>query len=218
MKQTECKKCGKFITNNNYVKHVSKCTGIVHKKIRGIDYDPNIGYKLGTRFGWNKGLSKESDERVLKNSEAISKSLLGKPGHKHSIETKSKLSLSKIDKLHNNSFYSKRIDYNGVVLDSSYEFELAKNLDEHNIKWIRPKFLLWPDDDLIRRYIPDFYLPEYDIYLDPKNDYLINKDRRKIQLASEYNSVTILILNKHQLTWDYIKSFLEVDMVVPRAL
>lgn len=23
-------------------------------------------------------------------------------------------------------------------------------------------------------YTPDFYLPEYNVYLDPKNDYLIN--------------------------------------------
>lgn len=35
----------------------------------------------------------------------------------------------------------------------------------------------WDDDGKQRRYVPDFYLPKYDLYLDPKNDYLIKKIR-----------------------------------------
>lgn len=125
-------------------------------------------------------------------------------GKKHTKETRDKISESRCESLNENAFYSKRFEYRGVKLDSSYELLLAKSLDEYNIFWIRPKHLKWNDDGIIRRYIPDFYLPEYNIYLDPKNDYLIKKDQRKIKLAEEYNKVKILILNKNQLDWKEI--------------
>lgn len=58
------------------------------------------------------------------------------------------------------------------------------------------------------RYTPDFYLPEYDIYLDPKNDYLINNinpslgynDVEKIKKVSTQNNIKILILDVNSLT------------------
>lgn len=68
-----CKKCLKNITVNNYDKHVNSCNGIKIKKIRGVDFDPNHGYKDGTRTVWNKGLTKLTDERIKKSSLLISK-------------------------------------------------------------------------------------------------------------------------------------------------
>lgn len=57
-------------------------------------------------------------------------------------------------------------------------------------------------------------ISEYDVYLDPKNDFLINninprlgfKDVDKISWVSEQNNVTIIILNKHELTWPIIRN------------
>lgn len=129
-------------------------------------------------------------------------------GRKHTIKTKERMSEIRVVKLNHKAFYSKRVDYNGTILDSSYEFKLAKSLDDNNVKWIRPKSLKWNDDGQIRRYIPDFYLPDYDVYLDPKNDFLIKKDKRKIHLTEQFNDVTILVLNKNQLEWKFIKSLL----------
>lgn len=68
----------------------------------------------------------------------------------------------------------------------------------------------------IHRYFPDFYLPDYDVYLDPKNDYLINNkserfgitDVEKIRIVEIQNSVRILILNKEHLSWERIKSLI----------
>ena len=67
-----------------------------------------------------------------------------------------------------------------------------------------------------RRYTPDFYLSEYDIYLDPKNDFLINNinpslgffDKEKIQWVSEQNDISVIILDKDQLNWDDIQKML----------
>lgn len=108
---------------------------------------------------------------------------------------------------------SKKIMYNGVYLGSSYELSLAKSLDENSIIWCRPSPLKWIDkNNNERRYFPDFYLPDYDIYLDPKNDFLINnknpetgiKDSDKIFFAAVQNNVVILILNKNELTWESV--------------
>ena len=41
---------------------------------------------------WNKGLTKENDERILNLSKKVSESLIRKPGHSVSEETRKKIS------------------------------------------------------------------------------------------------------------------------------
>lgn len=78
-----------------------------------------------------------------------------------------------------------------VLLESSWEVEVATKLDEHNIKWIRPKFIKWEDSlGKTRRYFPDFYLPDYDMYLDPKNPYCMNKDKEKMTIIEKCVNIT----------------------------
>ena len=74
-----------------------------------------------------------------------------------------------------------------VLLESSWEIEIAKFLDEHRIKWIRPKFINWFDEhkQKNRIYFPDFYLTDYDIYLDPKNPYCMSIDKHKMEQISK---------------------------------
>jgi predicted nucleic acid-binding Zn ribbon protein len=109
------------------------------------------------------------------------------------------------------------IDYNGIKLGSSYELKVAISLDENNILWIKPKPLKYLDPNgKFRQYFPDFFLPDYNVYLDPKNDFLINsinpyhgfKDTDKILWVEEYNKIKVLVLNKNQLEWAYIKLLL----------
>jgi hypothetical protein len=91
---------------------------------------------------------------------------------------------------------------NQVTLQSSYELECSEILNKLNIKWIRPKSLIYDN----RRYFPDFYLPEHDLYLDPKNDYLAKQDAKKIACVCEQNDVQVIILTKDLLNEGYIKS------------
>lgn len=68
-----------------------------------------------------------------------------------------------------------------LILGSSWEKKIAVFLDENNIKWIRPKALDYIDETgKIRKYFPDFYLPNLDIYLDPKNPMKIKNDQYKL--------------------------------------
>ena len=79
-------------------------------------------------------------------------------------------------------YYFNKNENKEVLLDSSWEVKTAEHLDKLNIKWIRPKFLKWVDDkNKTRYYFPDFYLVDYDLYLDPKNPYCMNRDIAKMK-------------------------------------
>jgi len=103
-----------------------------------------------------------------------------------------------------------RKDGSTVFLQSSYEVTLAESLDINNINWIRPQPFKWiSDSGSEHRYYPDFYLVDYDIYLDTKNDYLIVKDQKKILSVIQQNNIKLFIVDKHNLSWDNVKNMLE---------
>lgn len=78
----------------------------------------------------------------------------------------------------------------GVYLDSSWEIKVAEYLDSRNINWIRPNPIPYDLNGRSRKYYPDFYLPEYDLYLDPKNPYRMSKDKEKLeQVAKKINLI-----------------------------
>lgn len=77
--------------------------------------------------------------------------------------------------------YTKK-DGTFILLDSSWEEALAKRLDDLDIEWIRPTHIYWIDGQgNKRRYFPDFYLPKYNIYLDPKNPYAMKQQHEKVE-------------------------------------
>lgn len=89
----------------------------------------------------------------------------------------------------------KKYKYNNIWMDSSWEVNIAKWLDINNIKWIRDRKInfIWTDvDGRKRRYYPDFYLPEHNLYLDPKNKYKLEKDRDKISRVISENNIKLI--------------------------
>ena len=168
--------------------------------------------------GWNKGLTKETNSIVKQYGEHSSKSL--KEGYSfgrikripHSEKFKKEQSIRAKKQKLGGWCSSKRIEYNGISMQSTYEVTVAKTLDENQIKWKRPEPFQYEMNGEQHRYYPDFYLPEYNVYLDPKNDFLINnpnprygiKDSDKIHLVEKQNNVRILILDKNHLNWKHI--------------
>lgn len=97
--------------------------------------------------------------------------------------------------------------FDGVWFDSKWEVLVASSLNEHNIDWIRPKIgFVWTNSG--RKYYPDFYLPKFDVYLDPKNPYLMIKDMEKIREAQLRNNIKVILLNQSQLSWEIINTLL----------
>lgn len=176
-----CDRCSREITQNNFARHSAVCKGAKAKKIRGLDFDPNSGYKDGTRVAWNKGIRSKPD---LRNPEFIGK--LG--GYRPNAGRSKKFHVT-------DSFGT------AVCLQSTFELKCSEILDELGIRWIRPKSLIYDN----RRYFPDFYLVDYDIFLDPKNDYLAKIDQVKIDKVIEQNNVKVYILTEEKINDEYIK-------------
>lgn len=155
----KCPYCSKEYSKNGI------CTHIWKKHGEGLSHDPNRGYKDGTRKVWNKGLTKEYNESLVKSGktfkEKVEKGILvpGFKGRKHSKET--------IEKLRKSGGYRKGSGrgksgwYKGHWCDSSWELAfIIYNLD-HNIKFIRntEKFS-YEFEGKKKNYIPDFIMED----------------------------------------------------------
>jgi len=166
----------------------------------------------GHRYRSHINLDKQRENGLKGNAAMMQKYPEGTmKNHKHTDETIELLSKLRCDSLNENAFYSKRHYINGIKLDSSYEYTLALDLNENNIEWTRPKSLKYVDGQGKNRwYLPDFYLPKYDVYLDPKNDFLIQKHAEKIKNVLISNNIILLVLNKNELSWNKIKQKLNL--------
>jgi len=89
----------------------------------------------------------------------------------------------------------RKFQYKNVWMDSSWEVNIAKWLDKNKIDWKRDRKInfLWTDvNGTLRRYYPDFYLPKFNIYLDPKNKYKLKKDQFKLAQVIKENNINLI--------------------------
>jgi hypothetical protein len=161
-----CQKCG-FTIKLNYDRHYNYCDGNGPRRLRNKDKNKKV---------WNKGLSKENDDRIKK----ISENLKLKIPKKHTEETK--LLLSKIMKdRYENGWEStagrtKKLDYESHVagkikVDGNWELKVAIYLDDIGVKWIRNKKRFDYFNSLKNKmstYCPDFYVYDWDIFIEVK--------------------------------------------------
>ena len=189
-----CKFCGKECKNKkSLVQHEIRC----HKNASRINVKPSYGMKGKT--AWNKGLTKETDERVKQSSETYHKNHeLGlhnpsfNPMSVPEIRKKHKLSMKKAY-----SNYTRRTPgkfkygyYKGVWCDSSWELAYLVYALEHGSNIIRNKEgfkYIWKGD--YHTYFPDFYNPESNTYIEIKG----YKSDRDIAKISQFKNKLILI-------------------------
>lgn len=213
-----CQYCRKECKNSNSLRnHERLCKSNPNRSLTNYEKNgPILGFNNKGRTSNRKGLRKETDASIQKM--IITRAIHYKEGkfeyhRSHTEKTKQKLSeIAKANGLGGHS-YKNIIDYNGIKLDSSYELTVAQSLDNNNIRWIRPsRFNYKTPNGEIHTYTPDFYLIDFDVYLEPKNDYLIEninpwlgyKDIQKLQWVMEQNNILIILLDKNSLEWDVI--------------
>jgi hypothetical protein len=208
---SECSKCKRLISLSNVSKHDASCKGPRKKKLPGVDFN----LKGTCNAAWNKGLTKQTSDSLKRASITLSDRFTSgelKPSG-CCLMTSEQLSVqakrNKLGGYQPNAGRSKKfkaIDSSGltVTLQSSYEKTTADLLNELNIKWIRPSYLRYGE----KKYFPDFFLVDLDLYLDPKNDYLAVIDAPKIQSVMIENNVKILMLSKAQLTKEHFQTWI----------
>jgi len=199
-----------LICGDNFSKH-----GIYsHVFMKHFNKDKRTHYYNNSKkFGWAKGLSKETDDRLKKISETRIKEykdgirMPNFKGMEHSNKTKETLSLKQSKRLEENlnvsfgnvRYYKiKNILGEEFNVRGSYELKLAEWFNSKNILWIRKVYLKYNKNGVIKNYTPDFYLPLYDLYFETKG-YFPEKDKIKMVLAEEYNKVNINMLFKKQI-------------------
>ena len=94
--------------------------------------------------------------------------------------------------------------------DSAWEVDLANDLNANNILWHRPERFILSNG---RGYTPDFYIPTYNIFVDPKakrpNYY--RESILKIEMfEKEFDTKCLVISNKNLLTWSHILTMMLV--------
>lgn len=138
---------------------------------------------FNNQYSYGAVCSDETREKIRKSS----------TGRTHSEETKQLMREKALSSSHRR-LRRNMIEYNGVMLDSSWELELAKRLDELGIMWIRPDPIPWVDDvGVFHNYFADFYLPAYNLYLDPKNPHAIKVQKKKLDLLlDQYENIIII--------------------------
>lgn len=160
---SNCVYCSKTILNKgSLASHQKVCLSNPNRvdRIRS----PKAGAQKGST-PWNKGLSKETDVRLLdqsiKASEMYNTGMLPVNIVKHSDETKELL--SKLAKDRNFGGYVKGSGrgksgwYMGIFCDSSWELAYVIYCKDHNIQIERNKeFRHYIFNEVQKRYLPDF--------------------------------------------------------------
>lgn len=183
-----CKHCknsfsSKEINSNKFSIHVRWCND-----------NPN-------RNNWNMKMPYETrKEKGIPNprmSEEFKKNLRKiNTGKKHTKESIEKIRIAA--QLSNHQRVCKKThDYTDKKgrtfrFDSSWEDALADRLDELDISWDRPDPIPYLLGDKPKKYFPDFYLPDYDLYLDPKNEYCRKVQADKLEVISKLINLIII--------------------------
>jgi hypothetical protein len=186
----------KHLELNNYNKNNLNAFNL---KIKNKIIKPNKNqYVLARERGEEYSLSTESRKKM-------SKSKSGQSMTKQAREKISKARSKYLEEVGNGGFVNikwykiKNIKNEEFIVRGKWELELAKILNNENIYWIRKVYLTYIKNEITKTYCPDFYLPDYNKYIEIKG-YFSQIDKEKISLVLEKNNIDLQIIFKKDLT------------------
>jgi hypothetical protein len=154
------------------------------------DYYDSLSDEVKNKMKWSKGRTKETDERIKKQSEKRKESF--KAGKFKITPT----GVAANDELRwkRTKFETKDSLGNKVILESKNEIIFSELCNKNKIRWVKSQ-----RKKLIsgKSFQPDFYLIDYNIHIDPKSHYWIenyNKNQlEKIESYQKENKTKIFI-------------------------
>lgn len=212
-----CQYCNKQYKSLNSLKnHERRCANNVNK----LDCQSNINAinalkEYNKNGSWNKGLTKETDERVKRSAENISESLKGEKnpfyGKHHSKKTKRLLSKKMKEYNHLNSkrnSWAKMGWYDNIWMMSTYElayYIYTKDLGENIVRCTdRFKYEYLNESHY---YTPDFIVNNN--YIEIKG-YETEKDFAKYKVV---NNLVVLRYNEIKPMIEYVKQKYKVSSI-----
>lgn len=101
--------------------------------------------------------------------------------------------------------------FNEEMTLNKEEIEIAKILDSSGLKWIRNTQGFAYTTDKVRKFHPDFYLTDLNVYVEYKG-FILDEMRLKMKLAIKENSnlnLIVVMSDRHKITTDgiYIDEF-----------
>jgi hypothetical protein len=181
-----CPYCNKEYARTGISMHIWRNHGA------GINFTAcNAGYGNG-RVVWNKGLTNKTDDRVKRNSEAMSKTYQKQLSEgtyvKKIMGEKARQELSERQSLCNSGGKSKWFEIDGTFVQGTWERDCVLKFNEFSLEWKKVKkemMVKFEMDNRIRNYTPDIFLPTLGITLEIKGYWWGNdKEKMKHVLAS----------------------------------
>lgn len=197
--------CDKNPNKNEYFKHLNN----LHKE--------NMG-----QSAWNKGLTSETNKIIKKRGELIHQKYLNGElipyflGKKHTKNTKEKLSIIRSKELENNTNYKhiklfplKNINGDEYKCQGTWEYNVAKKLNELGILWIRNNKINYIQEGIKRIYNPDFYLPNTDEYIEVKG-FFFKTNIEKMNLVNQQHKDKNIIFIDAKYYKDFINGIVDI--------
>lgn len=198
-----CKYCGKVCKNkNSLVQHEIRCKENPNRiavKSNFIEYNKSVKNgerKASNQFIKAKELGLPKPEVTKETRQKLSKVWKGKilpDWIKEKISAGMQIAVRKYPSSYSSSNVNgrvKKVTYKDTTLDSQWEKDFAKWLDEKRIIWERPnKGFEYSYDGKQHIYYPDFYLPQFDIYIEVKG---YKRERDEYKWKSLSNLIVLL--------------------------
>ena len=192
-----CEFCSKqYTTIYSYRQHYIRCKSNPNK----IICKPTLG--MTGKTAWNKGLTKDSDDRVKKNGEGVSKTLKIQflSGHRKIVpmSDENRKKLSERQSLFNTGGKSKWFNIGGQKVQGTYEKQFAEHLEKENIKWEKIKthnhIFKYQIDNSLKSYAPDFWLPELNLYVEIKGFWWGNDEQKMNIVKEQHDDKNLVVL------------------------
>ena len=189
-----CKFCHKQCKNDNSQRnHQRLCCDNPEKQISSF-----VKYNLAKENAWNKGLSQKEYPSLARPNQKGKK--FGSALTGHSEKTKQKISLKL--SVNNKGGRSKWYEVAGQKVQGTWERNVAQKFEEMGISWKKLNVNIhtfeYEIDSKKRNYTPDFYLKEYNIYIEIKG-YWWGNDKEKMDIVmNKYPDVKFIIIEKEQ--------------------
>ena len=157
---------------------------------------------------WNKGLNKNTDIRLQKMGLAISKTQQKQIANgtymPRRMGEEARQRLSEKQALNNTGGKSKWYTVAGKRVQGTYELKFALQLEEEKILWDKVKtnnhIFRYNREEKIKSYAPDFYLPEFNLYVEIKG-YWWGDDENKMRIIRDQHrdKNLVIVLGKENL-------------------